>query len=88
MTIDAISSANMQNRTVGIQNGMYRVSPITKETLSLFDEKTRNMLIKKKANVRLQVLGYNGVGVALNAINPFFGGAYEIFLMHKLKKVR
>ena len=86
MTVDAISSANMQNRTVGIQNGMYSISPITKETLSLFDEKTRNMLVKKKLLTKLEVLGYNTIGLGINAIDPILGGAYEIFLQHKFKK--
>jgi hypothetical protein len=86
MTIDAISSANMQNRTVGIQNSMYRVAPITNETLSLFDEKTKNMLVKKKLLTKLQVLGYNAIGFGINAIDPVLGSAYDIFLQHKFKK--
>ena len=96
MTIEAITSANMQNRAVGSPNGGYRLAPITKDMLNLFDEETRNMLINKKASVekevrlsKLKALGYFTLGLGIDAIDPIFmGGAYDMFLQHKFKKIR
>jgi len=96
MAIEAIPSANIQNRTVGTPNGAYRLAPITKDMLNLFDEGTRNMLINKKASVekgvrlsKLKAFGYSTLGLGIDAMDPIFmGSAYNMFLQHKLKNIR
>ena len=96
MTIEAITSANMQNRAVGSPNDGYRLAPITKDILNLFDEETRNTLIKKKASVekeirlsKLKTIGYSTLGLGIDTMDPIFmGSAYDMFLQHKFKKIR
>ncbi len=96
MAIEAITSANVQNRTVSTPNGAYRLAPITKDILNIFDEQTKNILIKKKASVekeirlsKLKTLGYSAIGLGVDAVEPIFmGSAYNMFLQHKFKKIR
>lgn len=95
MSIEAISSVNIQNRTACTPNSTFRYMPITNNILNAFDEKTRNMLAEKKSNIekkiklsKLKELGYITVGFGIDTIDPIIGSAYDIFLQHKLKNIK